>query len=76
MTEPGAASPMSDDRDIWAAATRLVDRHGEEAPAIAEAQAQASLGIDDIIEHGRWLAVAACCTELLRATPGSGESVH
>jgi hypothetical protein len=76
MTEPDAAPPMSDDRDIWAAAARLVDRHGEEAPAVAEAQAEASLEIDDIIAHGRWLAVAACCSELLRSAPGSGESVH
>jgi hypothetical protein len=75
MTEPGTGLP-TDDRDIWAAAARLVARHGEDAHSVAEAQAQASLGTDDIIAHGHWLAIAACCSELLRATPGSGESVH
>jgi len=66
---------MTNERKIWEAALLLVRRHGDDAVAIAEREAERLRG-DDELTCVVWCWIARSTAELLRPTPGIGERVH
>jgi hypothetical protein len=67
---------MTNERKIWEAALLLVRRHGAEAVAIAEREAERLKGGDDELTCVVWCWIARSTAELLRPVPGAGESIH
>ena len=66
---------MTNERKIWEAALLLVRRHGNDAVAIAEREAERLRG-DDELTCVVWCWIARSTAELLRSAPGVGEKVH
>jgi hypothetical protein len=66
---------MTNERKIWEAALLLVRRHGNDAVAIAEHEAE-RLRDDDELTCVVWCWIARSTAELLRPVPGAGERVH
>jgi hypothetical protein len=67
---------MTNERKIWEAALLLVRRHGNEAAAIAEREAERLRAGDDELTCVVWCWIARSTAELLRAHPDAGERVH
>jgi len=65
---------MTNERKIWEAALLLVRRHGNDAVAIAEHEAERLR--DDELTCVVWCWIARSTAELLRPVPGAGERVH
>ena len=68
-------TPMTNERKIWEAALLLVRRHGSDAVAIAEREAD-RLRSDDELTCVVWCWIARSTAELLRPVPGADERVH
>ena len=66
---------MTNERKIWEAALLLVRRHGNEAVAIAEREAERQRDSDEMT-CVVWCWIARSTAELLRPAPDSGERVH
>jgi len=66
---------MTNERKIWEAAMLLVRRHGRDAVAVAENEAE-RLRDDDALTSVVWCWIARSTAELLRPIPESGERVH
>jgi hypothetical protein len=66
---------MTNERKIWEAALLLVRRHGNDAVAIAEREAERLRG-DDELTCVVWCWIARSTAELLRSAPGADEKVH
>ena len=66
---------MTNERKIWEAALLLVRRHGSDAVAIAEREAE-RLRDDDELTCVVWCWIARSTAELLRPAPEAGEQVH
>jgi hypothetical protein len=66
---------MTNERKIWEAALLLVRRHGNDAVAIAEHEAQ-RLRSDDELTCVVWCWIARSTAELLRPSPEADERVH
>jgi hypothetical protein len=66
---------MTNERKIWEAALLLVRRHGSDAAAIAEREAEL-LRDSDALTCVVWCWIARSTAELLRPVPGAGERVH
>ena len=66
---------MTNERKIWEAAMLLVRRHGSEAVAVAENEAERLRG-DDALTCVVWCWIARSTAELLRPVPEAGERVH
>src|SRR5579859_5371291 len=67
---------MTNERKIWEAALVLVRRHGSEAAAIAEREAERLRSGDDELTCVVWCWIARSTAELLRPVPGADERVH
>ena len=67
---------MTNERKIWEAALLLVRRHGADAAAIAEREAERLRGTNDELTCVVWCWIARSTAELLRPVPGAGERVH
>lgn len=67
---------MTNERKIWEAALLLVRRHGSDAAAIAEREAERLKASDDELTCVVWCWIARSTAELLRPHPGIGEQVH
>ena len=67
---------MTNERKIWEAALLLVRRHGNEAAAIAEREAERLKSGDDELTCVVWCWIARSTAELLRPQPDAGERVH
>jgi hypothetical protein len=65
---------MTNERKIWEAAMLLVRRHGGDAVAIAEHEAERLRG--DALTCVVWCWIARSTAELLRPVPEAGERVH
>jgi len=65
---------MTNERKIWEAAMLLVRRHGGDAVAIAEHEAERLRG--DALTCVVWCWIARSTAELLRPVPEVGERVH
>ncbi len=63
---------MTNDRKIWEAAMLLVRRHGSDAIAVAESEAE-RLRADDALTCVVWCWIARSTAELLRPAPEIGE---
>ena len=72
----GISMMMTNERKIWEAALLLVRRHGSQAAAIAESEAERLRGGDDELTCVVWCWIARSTAELLRAEPEAGERVH
>ena len=72
----GISLMMTNERKIWEAALLLVRRHGSQAAAIAESEAERLRGGDDELTCVVWCWIARSTAELLRAEPEAGERVH
>ena len=73
---PGFTSMMmTNERKIWEAAMLLVRRHGSDAVAVAENEAERLRG-DDALTCVVWCWIARSTAELLRPEPEIGERVH
>jgi hypothetical protein len=66
---------MTNERKIWEAAMLLVRRHGGDAVAVAENEAE-RLRSDDALTCVVWCWIARSTAELLRPIPEAGEQVH
>ena len=66
---------MTNERKIWVAAMLLVRRHGSEAAAIAEREAEKLRG-GDALTCVVWCWIARSTAELLRPVPAAGERVN
>ena len=66
---------MTNERKIWEAAMLLVRRHGSDAVAVAEHEAE-RLREDDALTCVVWCWIARSTAELLRPVPSKGERVH
>ena len=64
---------MTDDIDIYRAANRLVDRHGDDAPIEAAMRAGAMMDQGDMGGRAVWLRIKAAVEEMLRE---AGIAVH
>ena len=67
---------MTNERKIWEAALLLVRRHGSDAIAIAEREAERLREDEDELTCVVWCWIARSTAELLRPVPGAGESIH
>ena len=67
---------MTNERKIWEAALLLVRRHGGDAVAIAEREAERLKGEDDELTCVVWCWIARSTAELLRPVPATHERVH
>ena len=67
---------MTNERKIWEAALLLVRRHGGDAVAIAEREAERLKGEDDELTCVVWCWIARSTAELLRPVPAMHERVH
>jgi hypothetical protein len=67
---------MTNERKIWEAAVLLVRRHGSDAAAIAEQEAERLRRGNDELTCVVWCWIARSTAELLRPVPGAGERVH
>ena len=67
---------MTNERKIWEAALLLVRRHGSDAIAIAEREAERLREDDDELTCVVWCWIARSTAELLRPAPEAGESIH
>ena len=67
---------MTNERKIWEAAMLLVRRHGSEAAAIAEREAERLRSDDDQLTCVVWCWIARSTAELLRPIPEAGERIH
>jgi hypothetical protein len=67
---------MTNERKIWEAALLLVRRHGSDAIAIAEREAERLREDDDELTCVVWCWIARSTAELLRPVPDAGERVH
>ncbi len=68
---------MTNERKIWEAAMLLVRRHGSDAVAVAEHEAERLRGDgDDALTCVVWCWIARSTAELLRPVPQAGERVH
>ena len=72
---PGFTMMMTNERKIWEAAMLLVRRHGGEAVAIAEREAE-RLRDGDALTCVVWCWIARSTAELVRPVPGAGERVQ
>ena len=70
-----APTMMTNERKIWEAAMLLVRRHGSDAVAVAEGEAERLRG-DDALTCVVWCWIARSTAELLRPVPEAGERVH
>ena len=64
---------MTNERKIWEAAMLLVRRHGSDAVAVAENEAE-RLRSDDALTCVVWCWIARSTAELLRPVPEAGAS--
>src|SRR5258705_6600959 len=71
----GIYTMMTNERKIWEAAMLLVRRHGSDAVAVAEHEAE-RLREDDALTCVVWCWIARSTAELLRPAPEAGERVH
>jgi hypothetical protein len=69
-------SLMTNERKIWEAALLLVRRHGNDAVAIAEREAERLRTQDDELTCVVWCWIARSTAELLRPSPEIGERIH
>ena len=76
FTEMMTHEIMTNERKIWEAALLLVRRHGSDAIAIAEREAERLREDDDELTCVVWCWIARSTAELLRPVPGAGERVH
>ena len=67
---------MTNERKIWEAALLLVRRHGNDALAVAEREAERLKRGDDELTCVVWCWIARSTAELLRPAPAIGERVH
>ena len=67
---------MTNERKIWEAALLLVRRHGSEAIAIAEREAERLREDDDELTCVVWCWIALSTAELLRPVPEANERIH
>ena len=67
---------MTNERKIWEAALLLVRRHGNDAVAVAEREAERLKRGDDELTCVVWCWIARSTAELLRPSPAAGERVH
>jgi hypothetical protein len=67
---------MTNERKIWEAALLLVRRHGAEAVAIAEREAERLKSGDDELTCVVWCWIARSTAELLRPHPSINERIH
>jgi hypothetical protein len=67
---------MTNERKIWEAALLLVRRHGGDAVAIAEREAERLKASDDELTCVVWCWIARSTAELLRPVPSMDERVH
>jgi hypothetical protein len=67
---------MTNERKIWEAALLLVRRHGNDAVAIAEREAERLRIEDDELTCVVWCWIARSTAELLRPSPEIGERIH
>jgi len=67
---------MTNERKIWEAALLLVRRHGSDAVAIAEREAERLREGEDELTCVVWCWIARSTAELLRPVPEAGERVH
>jgi hypothetical protein len=67
---------MTNERKIWEAALLLVRRHGSDAVAIAEREAERLRSSDDELTCVVWCWIARSTAELLRPEPEGSERVH
>ena len=69
-------SMMTNERKIWEAALLLVRRHGSDAIAIAEREAERLREEEDELTCVVWCWIARSTAELLRPVPGADECIH
>ena len=67
---------MIADRDIWAAAKILIDRHGGDAAIVASQRQDELLDEGDIDGANFWKAIIKAVEELQRDSPGRDEKTH
>ena len=71
-----APTMMTNERKIWEAALLLVRRHGSDAVAIAEREAERLRRDYAELTCVVWCWIARSTAELLRPVPEAGERVH
>ncbi len=82
LNRPGAiydmmtSEMMTNERKIWEAALLLVRRHGSDAIAIAEREAERLREDEDELTCVVWCWIARSTAELLRPVPEAGERIH
>ncbi len=62
---------MKSEHEIWKSAKHVIEQHGEQATAFAEARAQAHLDKGDDDSWALWMRIAAATLEI-RNRPGRG----
>ncbi len=67
---------MIPDRDIWAAAKILIDRHGDDAAIVASQRQDELLDEGDVDGANMWKAIIKAIEELQRDSLGEGEKTH
>jgi len=67
---------MTSERQIWEAAVLLVRQHGEDAPAVAGAEARKYSRSADELSCVVWSWIARVTAELVKPAPGATERIH
>jgi len=67
---------MISDRDIYASATLMIKRFGNDAPIEAAQRAEALLAEGDLDGRAVWMRIMAAAEALLRQTPGPDETIQ
>ena len=67
---------MADERDIWASAKLLVDRHGNGANRHATQRATELLEQGDLEGAAVWWRIVSTIDDILRTEPKDGEPSH
>jgi len=67
---------MLSDRDIYAAATLMIKRFGNDAPSEAARRAEALAAAGDLDGRAAWLRIMKAAEALLRQRPGPDETIQ
>ena len=67
---------MISDRDIYASATLMIERFGEDAPMQAAKRAEAFMAEGNMDGRAAWIRILKAAEALLRQTPGPGETIQ
>jgi len=67
---------MTSDRDIYASATLMIKRFGNDAPIEAAQRAEAFVAEGNMEGHAAWMRIMKAAEALLRQRPGPGETIQ